>query len=42
MGVFVRALATLAPGKTLYLMYTKLGEPQGRYGRLRKISPQRD
>ena len=33
------APATLPPGKTLYRLYTRLGGPQGRSGRVRKISP---
>ena len=33
------ALAALPPGKTLFLVYRKLGEPQGRFGRVWKISP---
>ena len=34
------APAALPPGKTLYPLYSKLGGPQGRSGRVRKISPQ--
>jgi hypothetical protein len=33
------APANLCPGKTRYSLYGKLGEPQGRYGWVRKISP---
>jgi len=33
------ALASLPPGKTRYLLYSRLDEPQDRSGRLRKISP---
>ena len=33
------APAALPPGKTLYSLYRKLGGPQGRSGRVRKISP---
>ena len=33
------APAVLPPGKTRYTLYTRLGEPQGRSGRLRNISP---
>jgi hypothetical protein len=33
------ALAPLPRGKTLYPLYRRLGKPQGRSGRLRKISP---
>jgi hypothetical protein len=29
-------------GKTRYALYRRLGGPQGRSGRVRKISPQRD
>jgi hypothetical protein len=32
------ALAALPPGKTRYPLYRRLGEPQGRSGRVRKIS----
>jgi hypothetical protein len=35
------ALAALRPGKTRYPLYNMLGGPQGRFGRLRKISPAR-
>ena len=31
--------AALPPGKTRYPLYRKLGGPQGRSGRVRKISP---
>jgi hypothetical protein len=33
------ALAALPPGKTRYPLYRRLGGPQGRSGRVRKISP---
>jgi hypothetical protein len=33
------APATLFPGKTRYPLYKRLGGPQGRSGRVRKISP---
>ena len=33
------ALAALPPGKTRYPLYRKLGGPQGRSGRVQKISP---
>ena len=33
------APAALPPGKTQYQLYRKLGGPQGRSGRVRKISP---
>ena len=33
------AQAALPPGKTHYPLYRRLGEPQGRCGRVRKISP---
>ena len=33
------APAVLPPGRTQYPLYRKLGEPQGRSGRVRKISP---
>jgi hypothetical protein len=33
------APAALPPGKTRYSLYRRLGEPQGRSGRVRKISP---
>jgi len=32
-------LAALPPGKTRYPLYMRLGGPQGRSGRVRKISP---
>jgi hypothetical protein len=36
-------LAALPPGKTRYPLYRRLGGPQGRSGRLRKIlTPHRD
>ena len=31
--------AALPPGKTRYLLYRRLGGPQGRNGRVRKNSP---
>ena len=31
--------AALPPGKTRYLLYWRLGGPQGRSGQMRKISP---
>ena len=31
--------AALPPGKTRYLLYRRLGGPQGRSGQVRKISP---
>ena len=31
--------AALPPGKTRYPLYRRLGEPQGRSGQVRKISP---
>jgi hypothetical protein len=34
-----RAPATLPPGKTRYPLYKRLGGPQGRSERVRKISP---
>ena len=34
--------STLPPGKTWYQLYRRLGGPQGRSGRVRKISPNRD
>jgi len=34
------APAALAPGKTRYPLFRRLGGPQGRSGRMRKISPQ--
>jgi hypothetical protein len=39
MGGQHHAPAALPPRKTRYLLYRRLGGPQGRYGRLRKISP---
>jgi hypothetical protein len=33
------AQAALPVGKTRYLLYRRLGGPQGRYGRVRKIWP---
>ena len=33
------APAALPPGKTRYQLYRRLGGPQGRFRRLRKISP---
>ena len=36
------APATLPPGNTRYPLYRKLGGPQGRSGRLRKIWPHQD
>ena len=33
------AEAALLPGKTRYTLYRRLGGPQGRSGRVRKISP---
>ena len=33
--------AALSPGKTRYPLYRRLGGPQGRSGRVRKISPPR-
>ena len=33
------APAVLLPGKTQYTSYRRLGEPQGRSGRVWKISP---
>jgi hypothetical protein len=32
------APAALPPGKTRYPLYRRIGGPQGRYGRVRKIS----
>ena len=34
-----QAPAALPPGKTPYPLYRRLGGPQGRSGRVRKISP---
>ena len=39
MGSQRHAQATLLTGKTRYPLYRRLGGPQGRYGRVRKISP---
>jgi hypothetical protein len=36
------APAALPPGYTLYTLYRRLGEPQGRSGWLRKISTNQD
>jgi len=33
------APAALPPGKTRYLLYRRMGGPQGRSGQVRKISP---
>ena len=33
--------AALPPGKTRYPLYRRVGDPQGRSGRVRKISPPR-
>ena len=33
------ATAALTPGKTRYQLYRRLGGPQGRSGRVRKVSP---
>ena len=30
---------SLTPGKNRYALYTRLGDPQGRFGQVRKISP---
>ena len=38
-GVQHHAPAALPPGKTRYPLYRRLGRPQGRSGRVRKISP---
>ena len=38
-GVQRHALAALSLGKTRYPLYTRLGGPQGRSGRVREISP---
>jgi hypothetical protein len=38
-GGQTHAPATLPPGMTRYPLYTKLGGPQGRSGRVRKIRP---
>jgi hypothetical protein len=39
LGVQRHSLATLPPGKTRYPLYRRLGVPQERSGRVRKISP---
>jgi len=39
MGVQRHAPASLPPGKTRYTWYSGLGGPQGRSGRVRKLSP---
>ena len=39
MGGQRHAPAALLPGETRYLLHRKLGGPQGRSGRVRKISP---
>jgi hypothetical protein len=36
------APAALPPRKTQYRSYRRLGRPQGRFGRVRKISPSPD
>jgi hypothetical protein len=38
-GAHRHALAALHPGKTRYPLYRRLGGPQGRSGKVRKISP---
>jgi hypothetical protein len=38
-GIQRHAPAALPPGKTRYPLYRRLGGPQGRSGRVRKISP---
>jgi len=38
-GVQRHTLATLPSGRTLYPLYRRLCGPQGRSGRVRKISP---
>jgi hypothetical protein len=38
-GVQRHASGTLPPGKTRYPFYRRRGVPQGRSGRVRKISP---
>jgi hypothetical protein len=38
-GIQRHAPATLPPGKARYSFYRRLGGPQSRYGRVRKISP---
>ena len=40
MGGQRHAPAALSTGKTRYALYRRLGRPQGRSGRVRKISPQ--
>ena len=39
MGGQHHAQAALPPGKMRYPLYRKLGGPQGRFGRMREISP---
>ena len=39
MGGQRHAPAALPPGKTLHPLYRRLGGPQGRSGKVRKISP---
>ena len=38
-GVSVTPRPPLPPGKTRYALYRRLGDPQGRSGQVRKISP---
>jgi hypothetical protein len=38
-GGQLHAPAALPPGMTRYPLYRRLGRPQGRYERVRKISP---
>ena len=38
-GSVSRPGRSLLPGKTRYPLYRRLGEPQGRSGQVRKISP---
>jgi hypothetical protein len=38
-GVQRQALAALPPGMARYQLYRRLGKPQSRSGRVRKISP---
>jgi hypothetical protein len=38
-GDYRHVPAALPPAKTRYIFYRRLGGPQGRSGRLRKISP---
>jgi len=38
-GSASRPSCSLPPGKTRYPLYRRLGEPQGRSGQVRKISP---